>query len=62
MKFNNKDELIIKPHELKEMFRTPEKFVKGMKKIHDLYGLPYDETEELKKLYEYIENRNAGGV
>lgn len=62
MKLNEKGELIVKPHDLKEMFKTPERFVKGMKQIHDLYGLPYDEDKALKELYEYIENRNAGGV
>lgn len=62
MKVNDKDELIIKPYDLKNLFKSPERFVKGMKQIHELYGLPYDENKALKELYEYIENRNAGGV
>ena len=56
------NELLIKPFELKEMFKTPEKFVKAMKQIHDLYGLPYDEEESLKYIKQHIEGMNEGGV
>lgn len=62
MKIKNDGTLLIKPYELKEMFRNPENFVRAMKQIHDIYGLPYDEEDSLKYIKEHIEGMNEGGI